>query len=100
MSVSSGTCARLLRQAKAEYASRNDLTRRGGSLLVVDNRALHELAACRQEKRTSGRMIADRRCVFGTRRLARRRVRGDRNAIGNLKHRVSSNKTHYKRAPL
>jgi len=34
--VSSGTCARLLRQAKAEYASRNDLTRRGGSLLVVD----------------------------------------------------------------
>ena len=35
-------CARLLRQAKAEYASCNDLTRRGGSLLVVDIRPLHK----------------------------------------------------------
>ena len=35
-------CARLLRQAKAEYASCNDLTRRSGSLLVVDIRPLHK----------------------------------------------------------
>ena len=41
-----------------------------------ENGASHELAACRQEKRTSGRPITDCRCVVGQPEVGRKRVRG------------------------